>query len=184
MRGGQGLLLRVPNNQPHNLRWKFSLSHGREGMSSGLRLFRFTSGLVAAAHQLCGEFMKAPSSLFFPPLSPPRWSLLGVGVLTRFGVHHLVRVMPGRKSSPAGPRRSGRLRGRVFGSQSESRGRKRGKRGVDAACCFSHPRAEPAWYDVPRLEEDLELRRGFGASWAGRGKVMGLMEALHGPHWH
>lgn len=94
-----------------------------------LRLFRFTSGLVAAAHQLCREFMEAPSSLF-SPFSPPCWALLGVGVLTCFGAHHLVRVMPGRKSSPAGPRRSGRLGGRAFGRESKSRGRKRGgKRG-------------------------------------------------------
>lgn len=66
--------------------------------------------------------MAAPSSLF-SPLSPPRRSLLGVGVLTCFGVHHLVRVMPGRKSS------LGRLRGRAFGRESRSgEGEKEGKK--------------------------------------------------------
>lgn len=34
-RGGQGLLPPAPNIQPHNLRWKVSVSRGREGMSSG-----------------------------------------------------------------------------------------------------------------------------------------------------
>lgn len=82
----------------------------------GLCLYRFISGLVAGAPQLCQEFMKAPSSLF-SPISPPCFSLLGVGVLTLFGVHHLVRVMPGRKSS-----RSGRPRGRAFGKGSERSG--------------------------------------------------------------
>lgn len=113
-RGGQRLLL--PNNQPHNLPWK---SPAQEGMmSSGcsaspLAWWRQSSSAP-------GEFMEAPSSLF-SLLSPPRCSLLGVGVLTCFGVHHLVRVMPGRKSS------LGRLRGRAFGR--ESRSREGGKRG-------------------------------------------------------
>lgn len=119
-----------------------------------LRLFRFTSGLVAELIS-SGRVHGSSIQLVFP-LSPPRWSLLGVGVLTCFGVHHLVRVMPGRKSS------LGRLRGRAFGRESRSR---RGERGGAAACCPPHPRGQPAWHDVPRLEEALELRRGFGASW-------------------
>lgn len=66
-----------------------------------LRLFRFTSGLVAAAHQLCREFMKAPSSLF-SPLSPPCWPLLGVGVLTRFGcIIWFVLCLAGSPAPPA-----------------------------------------------------------------------------------
>lgn len=168
-RGGQGLLLPVPNDQPRNLRWKLLVSHGQEGMSSGSGCtgspLAWWQRLISSA-----EFMKAPSSLF-SPLSPPCSSLLGVGVLTAFGVHHLVRVMPGRKSSLAGPRRSGRLRGRAFGRESKSRGRKRGERGGDAACalssqgraCLAH--ASP---DVPRLEAAPECRRGFAASRAMR----------------
>lgn len=135
-----------------------SLGQPRAGRDElRLRLHRFTSGLVAAAHQVCREFTKAPSSLFYP-LSPPCSFLLGVGVLTWFGEHHLVRVMPGRKSSPAGPRRSGRRRGRAFGRE-----RKGGKRGGDAACCSSQPCLAHVSPKVPRLEEAPKFRRGFGA---------------------
>lgn len=187
-RGGQGLLLPVPNDQPRNLRWKLLVSHGQEGMSSGSGCTRsplaWWQRLISSA-----EFMKAPSSLF-SPLSPPCSSLLGVGVLTAFGVHHLVRVMPGRKSSLAAPRRSGRLRGRAFGRESESRGRKRGERGGKMQRVLSHPRGEPAWHTrAPMCPGWRRLRSaGEALQHLGRcgceGKVMGLREALRGPRWH
>lgn len=73
--------------------------------------------LLRPGGQLSREFTKTPASLLPPP--PLRSSLLGVGVLTLFGAHHLVRVMSGRKSSLSGPPRSGRLQGRAFGRGSE-----------------------------------------------------------------
>lgn len=72
-----------------------------------------------------------------------------------FGVHHLVRVMPGRKSS-----RSGRPRGRAFGKGSKRSGEE--KRG-DAASS-SYPRGEAAWHvGAPMHPSQRRLQKGIGS---------------------
>lgn len=116
----------------------------------------------------------AESSGKLHPAFPPRSPLLGVGVLTCCGAHHLVRVMPGRKSRLGGPSRSGRRRGRDFGRESESRGRRGGEGGDGAAPLIPGRACLAPWTPAGENLEHLG-RCGY------QGKVSGLGEALQGP---
>lgn len=112
---------------------------------------------------------------------PLRSSLLGVGVLTLFGAHHLVRVMSGRKSSLSGPPRSGRLQGRAFGRGSERSGE--GAEGGTMRLVVLLPPPREAAPCTPG-DEALHLRRVLAVSQgieAVKAKSWGLRVALRGP---
>ena len=125
--------------------------------------------------------------LISPPPSPPCFSLLGVGVLTLFGIHHLVRVMPGRKSSLSGPPRSGRPRGRAFGRESKTE--RGGKEGVMQRAALTPGERLPGTWRTPmhlgrrRLRNSGEGLAASRAMGAAKAKSLGLRAALHGPRW-
>ena len=109
---------------------------------------------------------ETPPQLALPPPLSPCFSLLGVGVLTLFAAHHLVHVMSGRKSSPCGPLRSGRLHGaELLAGMREERGGGR----AGAPVLLPLGAATPC---TPQ-KAALELQN----------KVMRLRAALLGPNW-